>query len=290
MPKPHAASLFHIHSSLQLFVPSMSRPMGIAIAASRAAAHFSPLLSLQALLPPGMPCTMQQTVPDTHNAQADGAALAAAAALASVAAAASAAAAGQQHRWLHVTLCYSPPAGSLHDAVCVVLECAAVRSVCHRLDASGKLLCELCPRRLSECGPHRPHGGGRAHVACIMRHNRAVTAPTTPTPRSKWPYNALKPTQRRARRCTARAAVAAALSSACCPPTLSHRTHVHAASLCCAAGHRTRPLAPHTPSSPQSFLARLRGSRLLLSLESRGLLPWQAQHSAAQSSALLARM
>jgi hypothetical protein len=187
---------------------------------------------------------MQQDMSDAHDAQADSAALAAAAALASVAAAAAAAASGQQLRWLHVTLCYSPPACSFHDAVCGACCCTGetlVPAGLHaRCDATGYQLCELCPTRLHRGGPHRPHGGGRAHQSCIKALGRVAAAPTTPSPRSKRPYSALKPTQRWRRRCTARVVVAAVPSSACCPPTLSHCTHVRAASLYCASCRRAR--------------------------------------------------
>jgi hypothetical protein len=236
---------------------------------------------------------MQQDVPETHDARADGAALAAAAALASVAAAASAASAGQQLRWLHVTLCYSLPARSFHAAVCGACCCVgadvpiAADGACPRVH--GQWRCLLCSALIRSRQPHRPHKGGRAHVACTMRHSRAAAAPAALTPRGKRPCNALQPTQRRTRRSAACVAVAAVLSSACCPPTLSHRTYVRAARLCCAVCPRTRPLAPHTPSSPQSLLARWRSSALLLPRASLGLLPCRVQRSAAQWSALLAR-
>jgi len=68
----------------------------------------------------------------------------------------------------------------------------------------------LCPRRLSECGPHRPHGNGRAHLVCINRRNRAAAPPHKPTPRRKRPYDTLQPTQQWERRKQLRSAIAAA--------------------------------------------------------------------------------
>jgi len=163
---------------------------------------------------------MQQNMSDAREAQADVAALAAAAALASVAVAAAEVAAGQLLRWLHVTLCYSPPARLFHAAMrgaccCVGASAAKCRDRAMQ-QADGHWLCMLCPARIEFKQPHRPFGGGRAHIACIMRLNRAA-APATSTPRTKRPYSALKPTQKWQRRCKARVAVTVVLDTIGCP-------------------------------------------------------------------------
>lgn len=45
-----------------------------------------------------------------------------------------------------------------------------------RRDTDGQQLCELCPRRLSQLGAHRPYFNGRAHQSCIIREKRAAAA------------------------------------------------------------------------------------------------------------------
>jgi len=54
MQNPPTVPFFHIYSVILLFLSLVSWLIGIAIAALSAAAHFSLLLSLQALLSPGM--------------------------------------------------------------------------------------------------------------------------------------------------------------------------------------------------------------------------------------------
>lgn len=137
--------------------------------------------------------------------------------------------------------------------------------------------------------PSRPHGSGRAHIACIMRHSRAAAAPATPKSRSKHPYSALKPTQKWIRRCKARVAVAQVLSDVSGPPQLSCRIRTHALRVCCAFSLRIRSLVPHTPSSPPSSMMRSHSSPLLLSLALLGPLRCPMQHSRAQPSAPLVR-
>ena len=67
--------------------------------------------------------------------------------------------------------------------------------------------CPLCEHRIEPKQSHRPHGQGRAHKTCINQLNRATAALSTPVPRSKRPYDTLRPTQQRARRQKARVAV-----------------------------------------------------------------------------------
>jgi hypothetical protein len=81
----------------------------------------------------------------------------------------------------------------------------------------GHWLCMLCPKRIEFKQPSRPHGGGRAHQACIKVHDRAATAAPAPIPRTKRPYESLKPTQRWERRTKARAAVQEVLEDIGCP-------------------------------------------------------------------------
>ena len=69
-----------------------------------------------------------------------------------------------------------------------------------RRSPDGHQLCELCLKQLSKGGPHRPHGRGRAHDTCVRRHSRAAAPLQRPIPRSKRPYDTLRPTQRRDRR------------------------------------------------------------------------------------------
>ena len=93
-------------------------------------------------------------------------------------------------------------------------ECADISAVGFRLDSCGRQLCELCPRRIAELGPHRPHGAGRAHDKCIKAQMRAAASTAAPplTPvqrkqRTKRPYDTLRPTQQRERRKQARLAL-----------------------------------------------------------------------------------
>jgi hypothetical protein len=68
--------------------------------------------------------------------------------------------------------------------------------------------CARCGVIIRSRDAHRPHGDGRAHNACIIKHSRAAAVPSTPVPRVKRPYELLGPTQKRARRRMAREAVA----------------------------------------------------------------------------------
>jgi hypothetical protein len=111
---------------------------------------------------------------------------------------------------------------SLRDApVCAPCWCAEPASVQQcpglRTDSSGKQLCELCPVRLTKGGPHRPYGKGRAHLVCINRHNRAAAPPHKPFPRTRRPYETLRPTQKRERRAQLRAVVVEAEVTIGCP-------------------------------------------------------------------------
>jgi hypothetical protein len=86
-----------------------------------------------------------------------------------------------------------------------------------RVDSSGWPACELCGVRLKSKQPHRPHGAGRAHQSCIKSQSRAAAPSSKPIPRSKRPYDSLKPTQKRERRKRAREAVAQAAAEVGCP-------------------------------------------------------------------------
>jgi hypothetical protein len=77
----------------------------------------------------------------------------------------------------------------------------------HRPRVDGHWLCALCGVIIRSRDAHRPHAGGRAHVTCIARLNRATAAPITPLPRAKRPYELLGPTQKWKRRKAAAAAV-----------------------------------------------------------------------------------
>ena len=77
--------------------------------------------------------------------------------------------------------------------------------------------CSVCSKQIQSKQPSRPHGGGRAHKACIQRSARAAAASSTPVPRTKRPYESLKPTQRWERRTKARAAVEEELEDIGCP-------------------------------------------------------------------------
>jgi hypothetical protein len=144
----------------------------------------------------------------------------------------------------------------VYDTCCCTGEALVPAGSHVHCDASGFRLCELCPTRLNRSGPHRPHGGGRAHIACIMRYNRANAAPNTPTPRTKRPYSALKPTQKWQRRCKPRVAVTEVLSNVSCSPKFSSRTHARVPGLCRASYRRLRSLMLHRPASLLPSLAR----------------------------------
>ena len=117
-----------------------------------------------------------------------------------------------------------------------------------RVDSSGKQLCELCPKRLTKGGAHRPHGGGRAHVTCISRSARAAAATSSSVPRSKRPYETLQPTQRWERRTKARAAVEEVLQDIGCPLSAISRpapvTPTKVIHLSPAERQRTRSIRP----------------------------------------------
>jgi hypothetical protein len=85
-----------------------------------------------------------------------------------------------------------------------------------RVDSSGLPACELCGKRLRG-QPDRLYGGGRAHDKCIKAQERRTAAVRKPIPRSKRPYDTLRPTQKRERRQLLRAAITKAEQQTGCP-------------------------------------------------------------------------
>ena len=84
--------------------------------------------------------------------------------------------------------------------------------------AAGRhLQCSLCSREIRAKQPSRPYGTGRAHVTCISRRARAAAPANKPVPRTRRPYDAIGPTQRRERRKQLRLGIVAAEQQACCP-------------------------------------------------------------------------
>jgi hypothetical protein len=164
---------------------------------------------------------MQLVSSDTDVAMVDACELAAAAALASVATAAGDSIPSQKRGWRHVTLCYSVSLCSFDVLLCVAFDVAGEKLVIDRdysqPGANGLWRCKLCDHRIAGKQPSRPREGGRAHIVCIMRASRAVTPTSSPAPRTKRPYESLKPTQRWVRRTRARAAVEEVLEKIGCP-------------------------------------------------------------------------
>lgn len=111
------------------------------------------------------------------------------------------------------------------SSLCAPLICAcdcaeAQAGICRDYShpaANGLWWCPLCTHRIEPKQPSRPHGPGRAHNSCLLRHARAAAPARTPIPRSKRPYDTLRPTQRRERRKQARTAVTHALQQVGCP-------------------------------------------------------------------------
>ena len=153
----------------------------------------------------------QPAVQDNDCVMADAFTLDAAAALASVATAAGDSIPSQKRGWRHVTLCYSASLCSFDVLLCVAFDVAGENLVIDRdysqPGANGLWRCKPCDHRIAGKQPSRPREGGRAHIVCIMRASRTVTPASSPAPRTKRPYESLKPTQRWVRRTRARAAV-----------------------------------------------------------------------------------
>ena len=164
---------------------------------------------------------MQLGAPDTDVAMVDAFAVGAAAALASVATAAADATTGQQRGWRRVPACSTARLRSSDASACAA--CGAVGAAAMRANARTRrggpppASCSVCSKQIQSKQPSRPHGGGRAHKACIQRSARAAAASSTPVPRTKRPYESLKPTQRWERRTKARAAVEEELEDIGCP-------------------------------------------------------------------------
>ena len=106
---------------------------------------------------------------------------------------------------------------SFDTPVCCACCCADAVLAHAGLSDDGRLHCLLCGKRIRSHEPHRPHGAGRAHKACIVRQQRAAADVPSPVQRAKRPYDSLRPTQRRERRQQLRAAIAHAEEQAGCP-------------------------------------------------------------------------
>jgi hypothetical protein len=95
--------------------------------------------------------------------------------------------------------CFSQPLCSFDAPVCVACWCAGAEVLLdvaslHQRPKCGPR-CSICDVIIRSREPDGPHGNGRAHVTCISRRNRATTPRRTPTPRSKRPYDTLRPTE-----------------------------------------------------------------------------------------------
>jgi hypothetical protein len=208
---------------------------------------------------------MQLGAPDTDVAMVDAFELGAAAALASVASAAADPIPGQQRGWRRVPACPSTRPCSFDVSACAVCCVEAADSTRPHRDVAikpdGHDTCVICSHQIAKTKQGRPHGAGRAHQSCIKALGRATAATSTVTPRTKRPYESLKPTQRWERRTKARAAVEKVLDDIGCPLSAITRpvpvTPTKVIHLSPAERHRTRSIRPFLLPSERSVRKRL---------------------------------